>query len=287
MNEKVRMQAYSKWQNMDYLYYEPTNSPSLLAPAWKTNAANLVHGYQGTTFPPEDIAAKGDLIVFTPELYRAAALETNGEMAEVNGISLNVYRIKANQLHNSTLNPSNAAFYMDGPSGVAFCGQWSGNASLYMSQPHFLHGSSSLQTAVVGMHPSVALHDTYLAIEPNTGVLMDARKRLQVNVRTLSAMDVSAYSLKPNDVWFASLQTDVYIPLVWFSEHGTVGTASAAQFRSEVYLFQSLAQGIKWGGAAAAVASLSVAAMLFICSITRTMSEVLDAYQLTPLHEPE
>ena len=47
---------------------------------------------------------------------------------------------------------------------------------------HFLNGNKSLQKMILGLKPDEEKHYTFVSIEPKTGVLLRASKRLQFNI---------------------------------------------------------------------------------------------------------
>ena len=49
-----------------------------------------------------------------------------------------------------------------------------------MTAPHFWNADSNLVTQMNGVKPDRELHDTFLDIEPITGVALSAHKRIQV-----------------------------------------------------------------------------------------------------------
>ncbi len=97
------------------------------------------------------------------------------------------------------MNPTEAPeYYSFGPSGLENLTAATGT-TLFASKPHFLDGDSILSASVIGLAPNREIHDTYLDIEPNTGSLARAHKRLQVlnqldnvNLPEMSADTVSA-----------------------------------------------------------------------------------------------
>ena len=52
-----------------------------------------------------------------------------------------------------------------------------------MSSPHFLFADPKFLDDVDGLVPNDQLHNTYLSVDPITGVLMKANKRLQFNMQ--------------------------------------------------------------------------------------------------------
>ena len=91
------------------------------------------------------------------------------------------------------------AFHTDNPDNEGFCTP-RGNCLLagvlnltacqagvpiIMSSPHFLYADPKFNKDVDGLDPNELLHNTYLSVEPTTGILMKANKRLQFNMQLL------------------------------------------------------------------------------------------------------
>ena len=49
-----------------------------------------------------------------------------------------------------------------------------------LSAPHFYNADSSLEEAIDGLQSNIDLHDTYLDVEPTSGITLSAHKRGQV-----------------------------------------------------------------------------------------------------------
>jgi scavenger receptor class B protein 1 len=52
-----------------------------------------------------------------------------------------------------------------------------------MSSPHFLFADPVFLKDVEGLSPDFLKHNTFLSVEPTTGILMKANKRLQFNIK--------------------------------------------------------------------------------------------------------
>lgn len=56
-------------------------------------------------------------------------------------------------------------------------------APIVLSAPHFYKGDEYLtREEVIGLQPQKSLHETFLEIEPMTGVVLNAARRIQINV---------------------------------------------------------------------------------------------------------
>ncbi|TKS84570.1 Lysosome membrane protein 2 85 kDa lysosomal membrane sialoglycoprotein [Collichthys lucidus] len=87
---------------------------------------------------------------------------------------------------NMTVNPANAGFCVpagnclgSGVLNVSVCKQ---GAPIIMSSPHFYQGDRKFVQDVFGMNPKKEHHETTIDIHPLTGIILQAAKRLQINV---------------------------------------------------------------------------------------------------------
>ena len=55
-------------------------------------------------------------------------------------------------------------------------------APVILSSPHFWYGAQSMVDAIDGINPIKELHETYLDIDPLSGVTLNGHKRIQVEL---------------------------------------------------------------------------------------------------------
>ena len=66
--------------------------------------------------------------------------------------------------------------------GFLRVGDCYGGLPIIMSAPHYWYVDPDLLNQIVGLDPRQDLHDTYLDIEPMTGVPLSAHTRIQVRI---------------------------------------------------------------------------------------------------------
>lgn len=76
-----------------------------------------------------------------------------------------------------------------------------------MSTPYFLDGFKGYQNDS-GLNPNRNLHETVLDLEPNTGIVIHAHKRIQMNVIMKPVASIRSLSKMPEMVF----------PIVWADE---------------------------------------------------------------------
>lgn len=196
---------------------------------WRTKYGNMINGTDGSRFKPS--LQKDDVIyIFVSQLCRSLYLNYEKDTSEFD-IPLYRYTTTFKLFQNHTGNPDNAAFC--DPKGVCYgtgllpVGQCqAGNPPVFMSSPHFYQGYPGLWQAIDGLKPQKELHQTYLSVEPTTGIVMDAHKRLQINI---NAMKVPF--LTQTDV-FASKEN--MLPVLYIHEFSTIDKPNAQKFKDEV-----------------------------------------------------
>lgn len=117
--------------------------------------------------------------VFISDIYRSAYLKKE-KMADWYGIPVKRFAIQSKDMENSTINPANEQYFMFGPSGILNTTK-AANVPVFISFPHFYLADNHLVAAIEGLNPQESIHQTYIDVEPQTGLLTSARKRLQVN----------------------------------------------------------------------------------------------------------
>ncbi|KAJ1438553.1 CD36 family-domain-containing protein [Ochromonadaceae sp. CCMP2298] len=138
--------------------------------------ANRVAGTDAMSFGRPVTTEK--LAVFISDIYRSVFLEHVDDV-DWAGVPLKRYTIQAKDLLNSTANPENTDYYNFAPSGMENTTLAAG-LPVFVSFPHFLNGDPRLVAAVEGLNPQASIHESFLDIEPQTGLLAGAQKKLQL-----------------------------------------------------------------------------------------------------------
>jgi len=241
--------------------------------AFATEYANRIGGTDGQMFGAPTTSEKIQMYVF--DIYRTLFLQYEGDNSDWHGVTLRRYGLQMKDLQNYTMNPSEAwQYYNYAPSGMENLTAATGT-TMFVSKPHFLDGDSSLAASVVGMTPKREVHDTFLDIEPNTGALTRAHKRLQL-VNEMNNYDLPEMSPEAalaiealcadNDKNFTCGTLDammkclaipsnwkfyndrVYLPYAWADESVEGTSDDADAIKNGIYAADDLANDIRvWG----------------------------------------
>jgi len=168
--------------------------------------------------------------------------------------------------------PFNGDFYMLGYRGMANLTA-TGTLDFYVSKPHFMDADAALIGNITGISVGVkATHDTFLNVEPLSGVTMQAAKRLQLSVR-ITPMNVS--TPLGYQYWGAGLPNQVtgqYIPVYWAEEYGEINDDSAQDFVRLIYGGRMLSMGLYIAGEVAACALVIGAVIMFWVASTKDVA---------------
>uniref|UniRef100_A0A4W4FD07 Scavenger receptor class B, member 1 n=1 Tax=Electrophorus electricus TaxID=8005 RepID=A0A4W4FD07_ELEEL len=151
---------------------------------WSTNQSNMINGTDGSAFHPF-LTKTERLDVFTADLCRSIYMLFEKEV-EVKGIPAYRYTPPHEVLASPKNNPENKGFCLpqdqcldDGVLNVATCRD---GAPVIVSFPHFYLGDKKYVDAIEGITPVHDQHQTFLDLNPTTGIPVRASKRAQINI---------------------------------------------------------------------------------------------------------
>lgn len=142
-----------------------------------TDYANRIQGTDANMYGRPVLSEK--IAVFVSDIYRSLFIEHQKDV-DWRGVTLKRYGLQKKDMLNATANPENAQYYNFAPSGME---NTTGAAGIpvFVSFPHFYEGDPRLVSAVKGLDPNINRHETFIDVEPQTGLLAHAEKKLQVN----------------------------------------------------------------------------------------------------------
>jgi len=191
---------------------------------WKNSWANQINGTDGSWFPPlykKDLQSER-LYLFSTDVCRSlyAKFEDHSSVLD---IPTEIFSIPAELFVNSSINPDNAAFGLNvsGIFDVSICRQ---GAPVFISFPHLLYADDEYKSRVDGIAPDANVHRTLFEIEQHTGLVLNAQKRLQINVL-----------IKPDRlIDDFRLVKEVILPAIWINESTTINQKSADDLNNQV-----------------------------------------------------
>uniref|UniRef100_UPI0037E9968B lysosome membrane protein 2c n=1 Tax=Semicossyphus pulcher TaxID=241346 RepID=UPI0037E9968B len=193
---------------------------------WTSEECNMINGTNGASF--HSVITKDEMLyMFSSDLCRSlyALYE---EDVTVKGIPGYRFSPPSMVFANHTVNANNAGFCVpagnclgSGVLNVSVCKQ---GAPIIMSSPHFYQGDEKFVNDVFGMMPNKDLHQTSIDINPLTGIIMQAAKRLQINVYVEKL---------PTFSQTGNVRTVVF-PVLYLNESVVIDDASAAKLKQVV-----------------------------------------------------
>ncbi|XP_040012988.1 lysosome membrane protein 2-like isoform X2 [Xiphias gladius] len=151
---------------------------------WTTNHSNSINGSDGSAFHP--LLNKNERIyIFTPDLCRSIYMEFEKDV-EVKGIPAYRFTPPRSVLASKEENPANEGFCVTPKeclgTGLLKVSPCRKGAPVVASFPHFYLADDKYAAAIKGLSPQRQHHQTFLDLNPTTGVIVRANKRAQINV---------------------------------------------------------------------------------------------------------
>uniref|UniRef100_A0A8C2WYW6 Scavenger receptor class B, member 2c n=1 Tax=Cyclopterus lumpus TaxID=8103 RepID=A0A8C2WYW6_CYCLU len=167
----------------DFARVDTWNGDSVMS-WWTSDECNMINGTNGASFHP--VVTKNEtLYMFSSDLCRSLYVLYEEEVT-VKGIPGYRFSPPSKVFANKTVNPANAGFCVPAEnclgSGVLNVSPCKQGAPIVMSSPHFYQADEKYVQGVFGMRPQKEQHQTMIDINPLTGIIVQAAKRLQVNV---------------------------------------------------------------------------------------------------------
>ncbi|XP_040567341.1 protein peste [Lepeophtheirus salmonis] len=173
----------------------------------------------GVDYLPPFEDNKEELEIYSTDLCRPLRVELKNRASKTDShVSVHEYHLNSTIFYgNSSLNPSNKCYEGGNslPSGVFNASSCHFGAPIFISNPHFFEADPfySSQFKDGSMQPNVSKHESYLKIEPITGLLMEVHIKSQFNVYLRHVPMIEMFSNINN----------TYFPIAWFDYSMKVG----------------------------------------------------------------
>ncbi|XP_044536039.1 lysosome membrane protein 2 isoform X1 [Gracilinanus agilis] len=148
---------------------------------WAAEKCNMINGTDGNSFHPL-ISKEETLYIFASDFCRSVYLKFS-DMGNVEGIPSLRFTVPPEMFGNNSdnscfCNPSGNCL----GSGVLNVSVCKNGAPIFLSSPHFYQADEKFISAIKGMNPNKEDHETFLDLNPLTGIILRGSKRLQVNI---------------------------------------------------------------------------------------------------------
>ncbi|XP_011614298.2 lysosome membrane protein 2a isoform X1 [Takifugu rubripes] len=191
---------------------------------WSSNQSNMINGTDGAVFHP--LINRNELLyIFAADLCRSIHL-AYVEDVEVKGIQAYRFAPPSDVLMSPKENPTNEGFCV--PAGdclgtgvlkVSVCRE---GAPIVVSFPHFYQADPMYINAIDGLSPNKDEHETYLDLQPTSGVPIRACKRAQLNIILKRVQGFPS----------TRFLNETIFPIMFVNETATIDDDSASQMRT-------------------------------------------------------
>lgn len=201
-------------------------------PYWSLTWANLINGTDGTLSPPFENEAL-ELPMFSSDICRSVFGVFQKTLKIQHAIELRRFVGSAAELENATANPDNAGFCTPAtkclPTGLLNISNCQivdyFHIPAIVSFPHFYLADPTVQNSVDGLNPVAEEHQTAVDVEPWTGLVLQAAKRLQINM----------YVTKVDGVSLTADVPSVFLPVFWLNESVVVDDKHADMLQNQLF----------------------------------------------------
>ncbi|KAM9846068.1 platelet glycoprotein 4 [Aulostomus maculatus] len=205
---------------------------------WEDKYCDMINGTDASFFPPF-VDKEQPLYFFSSDICRSVSASFK-ESLNLKGIEVDRYTLLKSTLASPVDNPDNRCFCRDlkttkncTKAGVLDISSCQEGRPIYISLPHFLHGSQSLREDVLGLSPSEEHHSTYLDVEPTTGFTLRFAKRIQLNMMYGPSKIITVLK---------KVKDYTIFPIIWLNETAVLDDETADMFKEKlIYRVEMLA----------------------------------------------
>ncbi|XP_072018674.1 lysosome membrane protein 2-like [Amphiura filiformis] len=171
---------------------------------WGSKEANMINGSDGSILHPE-MTAEETIYVYDQIHCRSVPYIYKDDITFYD-VPMMKFHIPWYTYANASSYPSNDGFCLqdscpDGILNVTSCM----DANFGISAPHFLYASPDIIDSFDGIEPNETKHQSYMVVEPVTGVSYTQRRRLQMNL----------YMESVDGIMQSEGIRSMYYPLTW------------------------------------------------------------------------
>lgn len=175
-----------------------------------TGSCSEVKGSLGELWSPHS-AQKESINLYASDICGVIPLASSGILS-LYGLSGTIFSGGENVFDNGTLHPENSCYCVNKSDCPAFglrdVSSCRGGAPVFISFPHFYLADRKYLDAVVGLNPNPQEHSFSITLEEKTGIPMQVKARLQINLLTEKIPKMSFFKVPRT-----------YMPMIWFSQH--------------------------------------------------------------------
>lgn len=188
-----------------------------------------VQGTSGELWPVSH-TNKTNVTIFASDVCRSLTLQY-GEKISIHDVEGNKYVGDEQVFDNGVKYPEaacwcNAEHCPDVQPGVFNASACKFGSPTFVSYPHFYLADKSYRDKIDGMSPNKTKHEFYLAMEPHTGIPLDVRAQLQINMLLQPISGFTMFEKVPK----------LMVPMMWFTQRATLTPELANQAKMALML---------------------------------------------------
>ncbi|XP_007519880.1 lysosome membrane protein 2 [Erinaceus europaeus] len=190
---------------------------------WATEECNMINGTDGDSFHP--LVTKDEVLYVFPSDFCRSLYLTFSSFESVQGLPALRFKVPAEILANTS---DNAGFCIPkgnclgtGVLNISVC---KNGAPIILSFPHFYQADEKFISAIEGMHPNKEYHETFVDINPLTGIILRGAKRIQINV----------YVKKLDDFTETGNIREMVFPVMHVNESVLIDAETASRLKSVI-----------------------------------------------------
>lgn len=186
------------------------------------DSCGVIDGTNGDLWPP--LMDNKTVSIFVPDICTYVTL-TYQNQSLYQSIEGSKFISDKTMLDNGDIVKSRKCFCVNEttcePSGVLDVSKCKYGAPAFISLPHFYLADSSYGKAVVGLKPLKEKHETFVIVEPKSGVPLEVKAQLQLNlmVEPIDGMSIFKYVRK------------TYMPMLWFTQEASLTSDYVSQVK--------------------------------------------------------
>ncbi|XP_030839054.1 scavenger receptor class B member 1 [Strongylocentrotus purpuratus] len=206
---------------------------------WSDEANEIAESTDGSLYHP-NVEKTDTLQLYQPPLCRSVSYDFVKD-SSYEGIPLLKFSLSPFTYMNATAFPPNEGFCsgqreLCGPSGVMRQDPCHFGSPVAISNPHFLGGQQTLFDDVDGLSPNSSLHDSYMEVEPKTGIPFVMKFRVQINM-----------FVKPvGGIRETEEIREMYLPLLWIEQSVEANDQIVAEFKLGFVEVWNIIVGVEW-----------------------------------------
>jgi len=196
---------------------------------WTDSYCNAINGTDGSMFHP--FVNKNDtLYMFSSDICRSIYVQYEKD-SYVKGLHSLKFVPPESVFADVSVNPDNGCWCVPDldhclGAGVLNISSCQFGAPVVSSSPHLFQADPIYLKRLNGLNPSKSKHQTFIEVEPLTGMVLNAAKRLQVNAFVDNIPTWSNY--------FEKFPDKLIFPILWIEESAKLDDQTAATVRGQV-----------------------------------------------------